>query len=86
MQWKPHDSPPPKACVGLSAGKVMLTVFWAKHRVILMDFLAKGTMITGAYYASLLWKLWEAIKTKRSRMLTKGVCLCKTTHHFTTHM
>lgn len=41
----------------------------------MMDFLAKGATIVGAYYASLLQKLQEAIKTKGHGMLTKGVCL-----------
>lgn len=38
-----------------------------------MDFPAKGTTIIGAYYTSLLQKLREALKTKRRRILTKGV-------------
>lgn len=76
MQWKHLDSPPPKkARAQPSAGKVMLTVFWDQHGVVLMDFLAKGATITGAYYASLLRKLREAIKSKRRGMLTKGVRL-----------
>lgn len=75
-QWKHYDSPPPKkACVQPSAGKVMLTVFWDQRGVVMMDFLAKGTTITGTYYASLLQKLREAIKTERRGMLTKGVRL-----------
>ncbi|KAL1477817.1 hypothetical protein MTO96_035452 [Rhipicephalus appendiculatus] len=53
----------------------MLTAFWDQHGVVLMDFLSKGAMITGAYYASLLQKLREAIKTKRRGTLTKGVRL-----------
>lgn len=40
-----------------------------------MDFLAKGATITEAYYASLLRKLQEAIKSKRRGMLTEGVRL-----------
>ena len=39
------------------AGKVMATVFWDSHRVILIDYLKKIKTITGAYYASLLDKL-----------------------------
>ena len=39
----------------------------------MMDFLAKGTTINGAYYASLLQKLRMTIKTERRSMLTKGV-------------
>lgn len=70
------DSPPPKkARVIPSACKFMLTVFWDQHGVVMMDVLSKGTTITGAYYTSLIQKLQEAIKTKRHRMLTKGVCL-----------
>ena len=76
MQWKHVELPPPKkARVQLTAGKVMLTVFWDQHGVVMMDFLAKGTTITGAYYASLLRKLWDSIKLKRRGMLTKGVRL-----------
>ena len=75
-QWKHFDSPPPKkARVQPSAGKVMLTVFWDQRGVVMMDFLAKGTTINGAYYASLLQKLRVAIKTERRGMLTKGVRL-----------
>ena len=39
------------------------------------DFLANGTTITGAYYASLLRKLREAIKIKRRGMISKGILL-----------
>ena len=47
-QWKHFDSPhPKKARVTPSAGKVMLTGFWDQHGVK-MDFLAKGTTVTGA--------------------------------------
>ena len=75
-QWKHFDSPPPKkARVQPSAGKVMLTVFWDQRGVVMMDFLAKGTTITGTYYASLLKKLRKSIKTERRGMLTRGVRL-----------
>ena len=36
-----------------SAGKVMATVFWDAQCVIILDFLAKKSTITGAYYALL---------------------------------
>ncbi|CAI5772757.1 Hypothetical predicted protein [Podarcis lilfordi] len=51
----------------------MLTVFWDQYGVVMMDFLAKGTTITGTYFASLLQKLWKAIKIERHGMLTKVV-------------
>ena len=37
-----------------STGKVMATVFWDTQGVIMLDFLAKKSTITGAYYANLL--------------------------------
>ena len=37
-----------------SAGKVMATVFWDAQGVIILDFPAKKSTITGAYYANLL--------------------------------
>ena len=76
MQWKHLNSPPPKkARVQPSAGKVMLTVFWDQDGVVMTDFLAKGTTITGAYYASLLRKLREAIEIKRQGKISKGILL-----------
>ena len=58
-----------------SAGKVMLTVFWDQDGVVMTDFLAKGTTITGAYYVSLLRKLREAIKINRRCKISKGILL-----------
>lgn len=76
MQWKHFDSPPPKeARVQPSSGRVMLTNFWDQDGVVMTDFLAKGTTITGAYYASLLRKLREAIKIKRRGKISKGILL-----------
>ena len=37
-----------------SAGKVMAAVFWDAQGLIMLDFLAKKSTITGAYYANLL--------------------------------
>ena len=47
-------SPRPKFKTQPSAGKVMATVFWDAQGVIMLDFLAKKSKITGAYYANLL--------------------------------
>ena len=72
-QWKHYDSPSPKkARVQPSACKIMLTVFWDQRGEVTMDFLAKGSTITGTYFVSLLKKLQNAIKTERRGMLTKG--------------
>lgn len=53
--------------------RLAYSVFRDQHRVVLTNFLAKGTTINGTCYASLLRKLWEAIKAKRHGMLNKGV-------------
>ena len=37
-----------------SAGKLTATVFWDAQGIIMLDFLAKKSTITGAYYANLL--------------------------------
>ena len=37
-----------------SVGMVMVTVFWDAQGIILLDFLAKKSTITGGYYANLL--------------------------------
>lgn len=56
-----------------SAGKVMATVFWDKHGVILVDYLQKGKTITGVYYAALLDQLKLKIKEKRPHLANKKV-------------
>ena len=58
-----------------SAGKVMATVFWDAQGVIMLDFLAKKSTITGAYYANLLDQLRTAIHEKCQGKLSKGILL-----------
>ena len=50
----PGSPRPKKFKTQPSAGKVMATVFWNAQGVIMLDFLAKKSTITGAYYANLL--------------------------------
>src|SRR6476661_1813694 len=46
MQWHHLGSPSPKKFkLSPSAGKVMITVFWDRHGVLLLDFLPKGKTI-----------------------------------------
>ena len=58
-----------------SAGKVMATVFWDAQEVIMLDFLAKKSTITGAYYANWLNQLRTVIREKRRGKLSKGILL-----------
>nr|CAH7765296.1 unnamed protein product [Callosobruchus chinensis] len=65
-QWRHSDSPKPKKFKAtLSAGKVMATVFWDRHGVLLVDFMPRGTTINAARYCETLEKLRRAIKNKR---------------------
>ena len=64
-QWVGPGSPRPKKFkTHPSAGKVMATVFWDAQGVIMLDFLAKKSTITDAYYANLLDQLRTAIPEK----------------------
>jgi [histone H3]-lysine36 N-dimethyltransferase SETMAR len=74
MEWKHHGSPPPrKFRVQPSAGKIMASIFWDAKGILLIDFLDRGATITGQYYADLIAKLREAIKSQRRGMLRRGV-------------
>ena len=73
-QWKHPGSPPPKKAKTVpSAWKFMASVFWDADGILLIDYLQKGQMINGTYYASLLTQLRGKIKIKRHGKLTKGV-------------
>ena len=53
-QWKHADSPPSKKAKAVrSAGKCMASVFWDAIRILLIDYLPTGQIITGQYH--LIW-------------------------------
>jgi len=62
------ESAPKKAKTVLSAGKAMATVFWDSQGIILIDYLQKGKIITGEYYAMLLNRLKEELKKKTAKI------------------
>uniref|UniRef100_H3BBU0 Mos1 transposase HTH domain-containing protein n=1 Tax=Latimeria chalumnae TaxID=7897 RepID=H3BBU0_LATCH len=66
MQWKHQASPPPNQML---ASKVMASIFWDAKGVPLTDYMPHKTRITGEYYASLMWKLRQAIKEKKQGVL-----------------
>ena len=71
LKWKHPYSPVRKKFKNqLSAGKVMLTIFWASKRPIFKHFLEKGSTINSARYCDLL-----ANRTKRRGLLSKKVLL-----------
>ena len=76
MQWKHRGSPPPKKFrTRPSAGKIMATIFWDGKGILHIDYMSHKTTITSQYYADLLGRLKESIKTKRRGKLPKGVLL-----------
>lgn len=48
-----------------SAGKVMASVFWDTHGILLIDFLKKGQTMDSDYYVAVLDRLDNAIQQKR---------------------
>lgn len=76
MVWKGKDEETPKkAKVVESVGKVMATVFWDSHGVLLIDYLPRGTTITADRYCEVLRSLRRAIQNKRRGKLSKKVIL-----------
>jgi len=73
-QWvSSGERAPKKAKVGLSANKVMATVFWDARGVIHIDYLEKGKTITGDYYSELLDRFDTDLKQKRPHLAKKKV-------------
>ena len=71
----PGSPRPKKFKTQPSVGKVMATVFWDAQGVLMLDFLAKKSTITGAYYGNLLDLLRILIREKRRGKLSKGILL-----------
>ena len=65
------ESRPKRPKTQQSAGKVMASVFWDMHRILIIDFLPKGQTINSDYYVALLDRLEDAIKKKRPHMAKK---------------
>ena len=61
--------------VARSVGKIVITVFWDCKGVLLVNFLSRGTIINGPYYASFLHRLRSSIREKCHKKLTRSVLL-----------
>ncbi|XP_032676157.1 histone-lysine N-methyltransferase SETMAR-like [Odontomachus brunneus] len=73
-QWIPKSgSAPKRPKTQQSAGKVLATVFWNAHGIILINYPEKGRTITGENYASLLDRLNDEIKKKRPHLTKKKI-------------
>lgn len=62
-----------KAKSVLSAGKIMATIFWDSKGIILLEFLEKGSTITGQYYSELLDRFDEKLKGTRTHLAKEKV-------------
>ena len=76
LQWRHTHSPRTKKFkTSISVKKIMVSVFWDRKGILLVNFMPPGTTINaGAYCDTLAW-LQQAIQNKRRGMLTRGVCL-----------
>jgi len=73
-QWtKSGESAPKKAKTVPSAGKRMTTIFWNSRGIIFTNYLEKGRIITGQYYADLLDRFDTKLKKKRPHLAKKKV-------------
>ena len=77
MQWKTPLSPANKKFkTQVSAGKVMLTIFWDVNGPILLHFQEKGQTGNSARYSDMLVnELKPVIRSKRRGLLSKTVML-----------
>ena len=83
MWTGPSESAPKKANTVPSAGKVMATIFWDSHGIILIDYLREEKTITGEYYASLLDRFDAILKKKRPHLAKKKYFSTTTMHQLT---
>ena len=76
MQWKHKTSSAPvKFRVQPSAGKVMATVFWDCHGILLVEYMAHKSTITADVHVNTLKSLRDAIKEKRCGLLSHSMML-----------
>ncbi|GBN10657.1 hypothetical protein AVEN_206246-1 [Araneus ventricosus] len=76
MEWRHTHSPlKVKAKQTLSQRKIMASVFWDRHGVLLLDFMQRRTTINAVTYGQTLRKLRRAIENKRGGMPTEGILL-----------
>jgi hypothetical protein len=74
MDWRHTSSPVKKKFEQtISTRENMCTVFWNRKRVLLVEFLSRGSTINAGVYCDTLKKLRRAIQNKRCGMLSRVV-------------
>ena len=71
----PSEPTPIKAKRVKSAGKVMGLFFWDTEGIIHLEFLPSGQTVTGAFYATVLVRLHQALLNNRKGKLHKPILL-----------
>ena len=63
---------PKKFRVQKLPGKVLVSIFWDRDDILLIDYLPKGQTINAEYYSSLVVQLKDTLKEKRRGKVSKG--------------
>jgi len=70
LQWHHMHSPRIKKLkTSISIKKIMVSIFWDRKGILLVDFMPPGTTINAAAYCDTLTRLRQAIQNKRRGML-----------------
>jgi hypothetical protein len=73
-EWRSIDSPRQKKFkTQTSTSNVLVSVFWNKVGILLVDYLENYATITAKYYTALLNKLKQQLPSKRRSKLLKGI-------------
>jgi len=77
MQWRRSTSPKPRKFkqTPYTKQKMMVSVFWDKEGVLLVEFMERRSTITADVYCKTLEKLRRAIQNRRRGKLSSGIIL-----------
>jgi len=78
MAWHPGSPTIKIFKTSISSGKLMATVFWDMHGVLLLHFSPPNETVNSAAYQATLKKLERAIQHKRPHMSDKRCRCCMT--------
>ena len=87
VEWRHSGSPSPKKFrVQKSAGRVLVSIFWDRDGIRLIDYLSKDQTINAEYYSSLLVLLKDILKENAAGESPSGSCSCTTMPRLTGHL
>ncbi|GBN26496.1 hypothetical protein AVEN_39784-1 [Araneus ventricosus] len=81
MEWRHSRSPTKKKIQNnIAAHKIMCTVFWDRHGILLVEFLPRDETINAVRYCETLRKLKRTIQNKSEDCSVKALCCFMTMH------